>query len=314
MPFRPRIAVVLCASVSLVVLGPVPAQAADPTVDCVPRVPAVDLSVARQIYDEAASLGASAKVLLAGIEAALVESNLNNCADGDKDSAGAFQQRTSWGTYEQRTTVAYAAQAFYTRAIARESKYATAGQLAQAVQGSAYPSRYNAREAQASAIIAGLGSGPLVPSAASPSATATPIGAASPSATSTASPAATNASPTTTASPTPTASANVSVSPSQAPASPQVTAAPAAVRVTKITYPGRRTAVVSWISAAEASSYQVRVSLKNTARKWMAWHTKSATSVRLTGLQKRATYRVQIRPTGTGGAGPVVTVKFQQKR
>lgn len=151
---------VLNVTVSVVVLGalavavPNPAHA-DPTVNCEPYGPSTpNLAVAQMVYETALSLGASAKVQLSSFEAALVESNMNNCDNGDRDSVGVFQQRASWGTYEQRTEVRHASRSFLTRAIAREDSYSTAGRLAQAVQISAFPARYDAREAQAAALLA----------------------------------------------------------------------------------------------------------------------------------------------------------------
>lgn len=156
---------VLCAVVGVVALsvGAPSAAHADPTVNCEPYGPStVDTDVAQKVYATAVSMGASAKVLLSAFEAALVESNMNNCSNGDRDSVGVFQQRTSWGTYEQRTDVVYASRSFLTRAIARQDRYSTAGQLAQAVQVSAFPSRYDARESQARSLLAAIADGAVL--------------------------------------------------------------------------------------------------------------------------------------------------------
>jgi hypothetical protein len=107
------------------------------------------------VYDVASSLHVSAKVLLSGFEAGWVESHMNNLPCGDADSLGVFQQRTSqgWGTPEQIGNVRYAANAFFSRAIVTDSPSLTPGQLAQAVQRSAYPDRYDAAQQTAESLI-----------------------------------------------------------------------------------------------------------------------------------------------------------------
>ncbi|MDI3403762.1 hypothetical protein [Streptomyces cavernicola] len=112
-----------------------------------------DLAVSVVVYRVGQELGAGDKVLLASFEAALVESGMENLDHGEGDSLGVFQQRPSmgWGTPEQVTNVAYAARQFFTRALTvdEENPSLTPGQLAQAVQVSAYPERYDRREAEA---------------------------------------------------------------------------------------------------------------------------------------------------------------------
>ncbi|MGW7289731.1 FG-GAP repeat domain-containing protein [Streptomyces sp. NPDC054847] len=96
--------------------------------------------------------------MLAAFEAGWVESHMNNLACGDKDSIGVFQQRPSygWGTVEQIMDPWYAATQFITRAIEsdRANPGFTAGQLAQSVQRSAYPDRYDDAELKARALLA----------------------------------------------------------------------------------------------------------------------------------------------------------------
>ncbi|MEV4685894.1 FG-GAP repeat domain-containing protein [Streptomyces kurssanovii] len=96
--------------------------------------------------------------MLAAFEAGWVESHMNNLACGDKDSIGVFQQRPSygWGTVEQIMDPWYAATQFITRAIDsdRANPGFTAGQLAQSVQRSAYPYRYDEAEPKARALLA----------------------------------------------------------------------------------------------------------------------------------------------------------------
>ena len=116
----------------------------------------MDIRVAERAYAEARRLGASSKVMLALFEAGYVESNFENLPWGDRDSVGFLQQRPSsgWGTVAQCMNVEHATMMFVTRAQRIESRYSSAGALAQGVQVSAFPSRYNQREAAALALIA----------------------------------------------------------------------------------------------------------------------------------------------------------------
>jgi hypothetical protein len=101
--------------------------------------------------------GASAKVLLALFEAGIVESGLENLDHGDRDSIGALQQRAPWGTKAERLDAYVSAKKFISKAKAKEKSGQSAGQLAQAVQVSAFPLKYDAAKAKAEAIIAKLG-------------------------------------------------------------------------------------------------------------------------------------------------------------
>lgn len=123
-----------------------------------------------EAYNTAAGMKASNKVMLALFETGLVESTMRNLASravpaslryphegvaaGDHDSVGFLQQRASWGSVKSRMDVADSTRRFVNKAQARESKFDSAGALAQAVQVSAYPTRYNAREKEAAALLA----------------------------------------------------------------------------------------------------------------------------------------------------------------
>jgi hypothetical protein len=114
----------------------------------------------RTILQVGQAMGADPQMLLAAFETAWVESNMTNVKGGDRDSQGVFQQRPSqgWGTVEQVTDVAHAATSFFQRAAG--SKYrgkGSAGQMAQDVQRSAYPARYDQKRGQAASSLAGLG-------------------------------------------------------------------------------------------------------------------------------------------------------------
>lgn len=117
-----------------------------------------DPDVLKSVYRVGTELGVSDRVLLAGFEAGVVESNMNNLPCGDRDSLGVFQQRPSqgWGTPVQIVDVAYASNSFFTRAIDSAAAHPewSAGQVAQHVQVSEFPDRYDEAEATALELIA----------------------------------------------------------------------------------------------------------------------------------------------------------------
>lgn len=117
-----------------------------------------DSDVAEVVYRAGLELEVSGKVMLAAFESALVESGMQNLDYGDRDSLGVFQQRPSqgWGTAAECMNVHHAARQFFTRAAAIDRDYPAvgAGELAQSVQRSAYPKRYDEREDEADRLLA----------------------------------------------------------------------------------------------------------------------------------------------------------------
>jgi hypothetical protein len=108
--------------------------------------------VARLALAQATRMHASPKVTLALVEAGIVESGLRNLPYGDRDSLGFLQQRPSKGWRCPRN-ITCATWDFLRRAIPLEHDYPTAGGLAQAVQRSAFPDRYDQAEARALQVI-----------------------------------------------------------------------------------------------------------------------------------------------------------------
>lgn len=110
-----------------------------------------DVNVTRKMYEVAWKRGVSPKVMLSLFEAGWVESWLNNLNCGDADSIGVFQMRPSmgWGTYDQLQDVTYQVNKWLDVAAPLEAKYSTSGQLAQGVERSAYPTRYDQAAATA---------------------------------------------------------------------------------------------------------------------------------------------------------------------
>lgn len=122
------------------------------------------------VYQAGAALGASPKAMLAAFETIIVESGAKNLASkavpesikypnegvrpGDYDSVGAFQQRAGWGSIKSRMNVRESAERFFRKAKSHEKEAQSAGQLAQSVQVSAYPARYDNAKASATSMLA----------------------------------------------------------------------------------------------------------------------------------------------------------------
>lgn len=71
---------------------------------------------ANTILAVGSSMGMNRKLLVCAIMTAITESTLHNLSGGDLDSVGLFQQRESWGSYNERHDPATAAHLFYTAA------------------------------------------------------------------------------------------------------------------------------------------------------------------------------------------------------
>jgi hypothetical protein len=126
-----------------------------------------DPAVASTAYQTAKSMGASDKVMLALFEAGIVESNFtNDLTATDHDSLGYLQQRPSAG-WPNPTDVATATRSFVSRAQAIEGMYSSAGDLAQAVQRSAFPDRYNQHQQDAQSLLSQVSNGTVTGAAAS---------------------------------------------------------------------------------------------------------------------------------------------------
>ena len=138
--------------------GPAPATLAA----CGSIPSTADPAVTLAVYGVGRELGVSSKVMLAGFEAGWVESHLRNLDCGDRDSIGVFQQRPSagWGTRAQIRNPRYAARQFFVRAVAAEARCpsCSAGTIAQRVQVSAFPDRYDRAAGTAGTLRSGAAS------------------------------------------------------------------------------------------------------------------------------------------------------------
>lgn len=100
----------------------------------------------KRLLNVANQMGASYRVKKALVEAALVESGGRHIRYGDRDSVGILQQRPSMGWGSPNDSIEKDAKDFLSRAIKVDKSFkGSSGQLAQAVQRSAFPDRYDQR-------------------------------------------------------------------------------------------------------------------------------------------------------------------------
>jgi murein DD-endopeptidase MepM/ murein hydrolase activator NlpD len=114
-----------------------------------------DPGVLRSLLSAANRLGASPKERKALLEAGLVESGLRNLNYGDRDSLGVLQERTSIYGRSHALNPTASAERFLRQARGANRPGISAGQLAQAVQRSAFPGRYDEVGAKAAALLGG---------------------------------------------------------------------------------------------------------------------------------------------------------------
>lgn len=113
---------------------------------------AYDMAVVETAYRTAKAAGASRKIMLALFEAGIVESGFRNLNHGDRDSLGYLQQRPSQGWPNPRD-VPTATRSFVNKAQAKDNPLLTPGMLAQAVQVSAFPGRYDLMYGEAARLL-----------------------------------------------------------------------------------------------------------------------------------------------------------------
>jgi hypothetical protein len=119
---------------------------------------AYDPNVLAQALAAARRFGATKRETKALIEAGIVESGLRNLPHGDRDSVGFLQQRPSQG-WRGLTDVPAAAAEFlqHARDVTRSGFKGSSGELAQSVQRSAFPARYDQAGRQAESLLQGGG-------------------------------------------------------------------------------------------------------------------------------------------------------------
>ena len=131
---------------------------------------AEQLANASAIVDVGAQLGVPIRGWIIAVAVAIQESSLRNLSYGDAagpDSRGLFQQRSAWGPVAERMNPAASTRLFFTG-----GRHGQPGLLdvpgwqampltvaAQAVQRSAFPSAYAAREGDATAVVSAVAGG-----------------------------------------------------------------------------------------------------------------------------------------------------------
>ncbi|CAL9564812.1 hypothetical protein [Streptomyces sp. enrichment culture] len=116
------------------------------------------VSCARAIVKAVRARGLSERAAVIAVTTSIVETTLrNNPNMEDHDSVGLFQQRASWGSFEERMDPAWATNAFL-KAMLEVSNWQTRpiGEVCQAVQNSAYPDRYQPQAADGARIVSAL--------------------------------------------------------------------------------------------------------------------------------------------------------------
>jgi len=95
------------------------------------------------------------KIIVCAIMTAIDESVLRNIDHGDRDSVGLFQQRDSWGSFEDRMNAETSSRLFYNQAIPEDKSNPNLSfnDLCQKVQKSGTPYAYGQYQQEAEAIV-----------------------------------------------------------------------------------------------------------------------------------------------------------------
>ncbi|WP_229075518.1 VCBS repeat-containing protein [Actinoplanes sp. DH11] len=122
------------------------------------------VSCARAVVGAVQARGLEVRAATIAMATVIVESTIQNISEEvDHDSLGLFQQRASWGSRQQRLDPVWATNAFLNKMLSLypDGSWRTrpVGQVAQAVQVSAYPSRYEPQAADGAIIAGSLFSG-----------------------------------------------------------------------------------------------------------------------------------------------------------
>jgi phage-related protein len=114
-------------------------------------------SVAETLRDVWSRMNMPFKALLSAIETGIVETGLRNLPYGDRDSVGWRQERGHYGSKAERMNVGHGAQRFFREWSQFNDPGESAGTVAQQVQRSAFPARYDAARGRALRVIRRLG-------------------------------------------------------------------------------------------------------------------------------------------------------------
>ncbi|MFC5927983.1 hypothetical protein ACFQGL_32160, partial [Micromonospora vulcania] len=116
------------------------------------------VSCARKVIEAVRARGLHERAAVIAITTTIVETGIRNISEEvDHDSLGLFQQRASWGTVAERLNPSVATNKFLSKMLTKypNNTWRTApiGEVCQAVQVSAYPSRYQPEAGDAQIIV-----------------------------------------------------------------------------------------------------------------------------------------------------------------
>ncbi|SEG18852.1 Repeat domain-containing protein [Nonomuraea solani] len=119
------------------------------------------VSCARMVVKAVRDRGLDPHAAVIAITTTIVETSIQNISEEvDHDSLGLFQQRASWGSRAQRLDPVWATNAFLDKMLrlypGNSWRTAPVGEVCQAVQVSAYPSRYQPQAGDAQLIVNAL--------------------------------------------------------------------------------------------------------------------------------------------------------------
>jgi hypothetical protein len=117
------------------------------------------LALANTIVRVGRRMGASRKQIKSALETALVEANLSNPSGGDGTSKGWRQETASSYPNVNRMDVTGSARRYFKEVKGADRPGLSSGALAQSVQRSAYPDRYDQRGREAGRLLRRLGGG-----------------------------------------------------------------------------------------------------------------------------------------------------------
>ncbi|SDH12341.1 hypothetical protein, partial [Nonomuraea jiangxiensis] len=116
------------------------------------------VSCARMVIKAVHDRGLDPRAAVIAMATTIVETSIQNISEEvDHDSLGLFQQRASWGSASQRLNPTWATNAFLDKMIRvypnNSWRTAPVGEVAQAVQVSAYPDRYQVEAGDAQIMV-----------------------------------------------------------------------------------------------------------------------------------------------------------------
>lgn len=82
----------------------------------------------------------------------------------------------------------------------------------------------------------------------------------------------------------------------------------------KVAFPKQGRARVTWLAVTGATSYEVRISKRNSSTKFAGWVRTTSPKVTFKKLKKKAKYVVEVKSVGAAGSGSVARIAFKQRK